>query len=188
MSELLNLIDLRYDFVAEKLANHTITAAGCWEYQGFRDKPGYGRISLGGRSFGAHRLSYAFHNGVDPGKLLVCHKCDNPPCFNPDHLFLGTIADNAADMVRKNRQHKQLGETNSNRKLDEPLVLDIVAKIKQGMSNTAIARTLPVTHHQVSLIRLGRNWADLLKSIGYVPADHRLKTHRNRYRPAANLG
>jgi len=177
MSELINLIDVRYELIAVKLSNHIITDAGCWEYQGSRSIEGYGRISVGKRTFGAHRLSYAFHSGVDPAAMFVCHKCDNPPCFNPDHLFLGTVADNAADMVAKNRQASQLGEANSNRKLDEGLVLEIVSKIKQGLSNTAIARTVPVTHHQVSLIRLGKTWHGLLQSIGYDPAEHRLKTH-----------
>jgi len=183
MSDMLNRIDLRFDYVAEKLADHTITDRGCWEYNGPKNEEGYGRVLLcvaklspRKRYYRAHRLSYAFYQGADPGAMMVCHKCDNPSCINPDHLFLGTAADNSADMAAKKRASPQAGILNSARKLDEPLVLDIVSKIKQGLSNTAIARDLPITHHQVSLIRLGKSWHGLLQSIGYNPAEHRLKT------------
>lgn len=185
MSELLNRIDLRFDFVEQALANHVITAAGCWEYKGKKSTDGYGKIMLytktlhpAKRHYRAHRISYAVYNGVDPGELMVCHKCDNRGCINPAHLFLGTAAANSADMAAKKRAAPQSGMLNHARKLDELLVLDIVCKIKEGLSNKAIAEIMPVTHSQVSLIRLGKSWTGLLQSIGYNPEAHKKFTRR----------
>jgi hypothetical protein len=79
-------------------------AESCWEWQGRIYGDGYGRF-LG--YLATHRLAYYFTTGVDPEELLVCHHCDNPPCCNPDHLFLGTHADNMRDMVQKGRHRSQ---------------------------------------------------------------------------------
>jgi len=79
----------------------------CWEWQGATDKDGYGRIGRGGRGAPnnpAHRVAFEISRGPIPYGLLVCHHCDNPPCCNPAHLFLGTHQDNQADKVAKGRQ------------------------------------------------------------------------------------
>jgi len=173
---LLEIIDSRYDIVKAKLDNIEISDTGCWEYQGnhdCNDTHSYGRISilLYGRKyrFRAHRLSYAFYNGVDPKELFVCHKCDNTLCINPDHLFLGTMSDNMRDMVAKERNRAQDGERNFAAKLKERDVKQIIARIKAGETNKAIAAKLPVTHSLVSLIRRGKLWSEVSRSVGYVP-------------------
>ena len=81
---------------------------GCWEWQGHRDRDGYGLAHLGtnGEAFKwrAHRLAWTTVNGDIPDGIFACHKCDNPQCCNPDHLFLGTAKDNHDDMVAKDRK------------------------------------------------------------------------------------
>ena len=77
--------------------------SGCMEYPGARLPSGYGWVWFAKRMRGAHVVSYMLFTGKNPGKLFVCHKCDNPPCCNPDHLFLGSAKDNRDDMVAKGR-------------------------------------------------------------------------------------
>lgn len=180
MSDLLNRIDLRFDFVASKLAAHTITEKGCWEYEGAKQKDNYGvmticdkRLHPRKRKLRAHRVSYAFYNGVDPGELFVCHKCDNPACINPDHLFLGTPLDNTQDMISKGRKSPEDGQNNNAGKLNEGMVLKVLEGIKGGLTNKQIAEELPVTHANVSCIRTGKSWKTLTEKAGYIPEDYK---------------
>jgi len=75
----------------------------CWEWKGSKNNKGYGRMIINGKFYMAHRLSYALFVNEIPKGMLVCHKCDNPSCVNPDHLFVGTNQDNMDDMKKKGR-------------------------------------------------------------------------------------
>ena len=75
----------------------------CWEWKAYRDKDGYGNISIDNKTIRAHRVSWELENGKINGELQCLHKCDNPPCVNPAHLFLGTNQDNVTDKVNKGR-------------------------------------------------------------------------------------
>jgi hypothetical protein len=89
----------------EKLKERTsIDSNGCWNYTAYKNDLGYGRLRSNGKQVLAHRLSYESFHGALPKELLVCHKCDNPSCVNPDHLFLGTNTDNIRDSINKGRR------------------------------------------------------------------------------------
>lgn len=80
----------------------------CWVWTGRKTKFGYGMASIKRRRIDTHRLSWEMHNGLIPKGMCVLHKCDNPPCVRPDHLFLGTQKDNVNDMVQKERATSSL--------------------------------------------------------------------------------
>lgn len=79
---------------------------GCWEWTGTFRTTGYGQFLAAGQQWIAHRYAWKMANGPIPNGMFVCHKCDNPPCVRVSHLFLGTAADNAADMKAKGRSAK----------------------------------------------------------------------------------
>lgn len=95
--------------VAQRLeAQRNVTETGCWEWTGGVNASGYGEMGIGkhGRSL-THRAGYEAFVGPIPDGMCVLHRCDNPPCFNPDHLFLGTRQENNLDMVAKGRHWLQ---------------------------------------------------------------------------------
>jgi len=105
---------------------------GCWNWTECFTRGGYGNISIYGIQTRAHRVSYAFFKKAIPGSMFVLHKCDNPSCINPEHLFLGTQQDNMDDMVIKGRQGK------GNSKLTEEDVKDI--RLLLDTTNTTMTR------------------------------------------------
>lgn len=82
----------------------------CWPWTGTRGSAGYGQFRLNGKSLLAHRLAYELVHGPIPTGLQICHRCDNPPCCNPRHMFLGTVRDNALDRTAKGRGKRFPGE------------------------------------------------------------------------------
>lgn len=76
---------------------------GCWLWTGCRDKRGYGKTSIHGKTVIAHRLAWILTFGEIASGQFICHRCDNPPCVNPEHLFSGTPKANMEDMVKKSR-------------------------------------------------------------------------------------
>ena len=126
----------------------------CWEWQRGCFSNGYGLVSLYPHgNFLAHRVAYALGHGHAPGQLLVCHRCDNPRCCNPAHLFLGTCADNLADMRAKRRG--QIGETNSQAKLTASIVRAILASDE---SQYVLGDRYGIEQSTVSSIRRGKTW------------------------------
>jgi hypothetical protein len=84
-----------------------VTLDGCWIYTGPKNLKGYGQASFRGKRHTLHRLIYELHHGAIPKGHLICHKCDRPACWNPDHLWAGTPKQNSLDMPRKGRQRYQ---------------------------------------------------------------------------------
>lgn len=142
------------------------TSTGCIEITSHITKvKGYTRIRRNGKQVLAHRAAYEDAFGPIPEGMLVCHKCDNRACVNPDHFFLGTHADNLRDMVEKNRQAKH--ELHGRSKLTEADVVYIRSVCKAGgsgrgktqpFSQHGLARTFGVTPSLIGSIVSGRIW------------------------------
>lgn len=130
-----------------------VTEAGCWEFRGYCAPPsGYGRVANGL----AHRIAYADANGPIPAGMFVCHSCDNPPCVNPAHLFLGTPAENIADAVSKGRMAR--GERSGSSRLTAENVIEIRARDAAGEMSRSIAASFDISHSTVSQILHRRSW------------------------------
>jgi hypothetical protein len=100
---------------------------------GYKNKQGYGRISINDKHYGVHRVSYELTYGPIPKGMIICHTCDNPACCNPLHLFLGNIADNNNDRDMKNRQVR--GFLNGRSKLTSNDIVTI-RKLYDGKTHT----------------------------------------------------
>lgn len=153
---------------------------GCWVWTASRTPFGYGEIGLGGRRgriVRAHRLAFEFEYGDIPAGLEVCHRCDNPPCVNPRHLFLGTHADNMGDMAQKGRswaknhpEEMPRGDNHPLRRRPEcaargvrvggaKLNDDAVRAIRTStLSQRALAKAHGVSRRTIVFVQQGKTW------------------------------
>ena len=131
----------------------------CWEWFGNRNSDGYGRIWVYERLESAHRMSWRFLKGNIPANACVLHSCDNPPCVNPAHLFLGTQQDNANDRETKGRGNQSIGEKNGNSKLISKDVLKIRAIYSDGLtSQRKLAKMFKISKSTVGYMLSRSNW------------------------------
>lgn len=138
-----------------RFESHFERADACWIWFGRKDPAGYG-VFVGTRR--AHRLAYQIYVGDIPKGLCVCHRCDNPICVNPKHLFLGTHAENMADMKAKGRAARQQGEGHGASVLTDDQVREIYAA--SGFYADIGAR-YGVSATTVYSIKQRRRWAHL---------------------------
>jgi hypothetical protein len=122
----------------------------CWEWQGSKTSNNYGVIYWNGKVSYAHRLSLEFSGEEIPSRYHACHRCDNPPCVNPKHLFVGSPRDNMLDKVSKGRH--TFGEKHPNAKLTNAEVLAIRDMAEDGVFFSDIARTFGVSDSHISTI------------------------------------
>jgi HNH endonuclease len=134
------------------LSNVRLFGEGCWEWIGTQDRHGYGRISVRNRVIKAHIVSYRIHVGPTNGKCVL-HKCDNPSCINPEHLWLGSFKDNTQDMLAKGRNCKGMDQHSA--KLTEKSVKEILASHD---SNVVLAACYGVNRSVISRIRSRKAW------------------------------
>ena len=137
----------------ERFWANVVHEGDCWVWRGGRDADGYGYLKVSGKQVRAHRFAYEMYRGAAPGPMFVCHTCDNPPCVNPSHLFLGTAIDNARDAAGKGRMARLIGEANP-RSLPRSVVVAVAAA---PGSQREVARRLGVAQATVSRIRAGKH-------------------------------
>lgn len=122
----------------------------CWLWTGATDNAfGYGKFRLNGKSINAHRASFILFNGEIPEGLFVCHKCDNPPCVNPEHLFVGTSEDNNKDRSNKGRTARLDGYLSPSAKLNVPIVLKIREMYENNTTVAKISKLLNISYRTV---------------------------------------
>lgn len=137
------------------------SADECWEWRGTRKESGYGRHWLPrlGRYQQAHRVMWELRNGPVPAGQCVCHRCDNPGCVNPGHLFLATHLGNMRDKVAKGRAARQAGERHPGSKLTEAEVAGIrVAYASENITQRQLAKRYGVVQRTVARIVTGVGW------------------------------
>lgn len=127
----------------------------CWEWVGYGSR--HGQLMADGEMTMAHRLSWEIHNGEIPDGLCVLHTCDNPPCSNPRHLFLGTHADNMQDMIGKKR-HGTKGRRGPNAVHTKDDIIQIRKLLTDGVSQKEIAEIFGVSQSSIMQIKTRRSY------------------------------
>ncbi len=156
----------------------------CFSWTAFVAPNGYGQGQMDGLQSGAHRLAWMIHHQTKiPKKMCILHKCDNRKCVNPDHLILGTQADNIADRDQKDRHNPATGknhgkytkpesnlkgENHGRAKLTNAQVLEIYQlKASEPITNLELAARFNIGSSSISLILSGKNWKHLFTNINY---------------------
>jgi hypothetical protein len=138
------------------------TPNGCWVWTAGKFRGGYGAITIDGKVRKAHRIAWQLANGAIPDGIFVCHSCDNPSCVRPDHLFLGTPADNMHDRDAKGRTCRTPGSQRWSAKVNEAIVLEIRARyVPRKVTLQFLADEYGLSFQMVSLIVNRKNWTHI---------------------------
>jgi hypothetical protein len=155
--KVLNILDFRAEW--EKRFWSKVdknTQSGCWEWTAAKHTDGYGQFNIKGKLYRANRIAWQLHFGNIPEEFCVCHKCDNPACCNPKHLFLGTHNDNNKDMKKKNRNAR--GSKNGHAKVTEEDITQIKRMKNIGIHVDDIAVQYGISKWTIYDICRGRIW------------------------------
>lgn len=142
---------------------HVLQVGECWEWTARRIWKGYGRVRIEGKDVATHRYAWSLLHGPIPDGMWVLHTCDNPPCVNPEHLFLGTALDNVRDMISKGRKvksgGKSFGSRNAAAKLTEDQVRQIRSLAEQGAKHSMLARRFGVAQGTIRRVVRRELWS-----------------------------
>ena len=137
-----------------------VTPDGCWEWQRCRTR-GYGDAQVGAKHMRAHRVAWSIFNGPIPHGMCVLHRCDNPPCCNPKHLFVGTQADNMRDMNAKG--HLTIPNLRGDDLQHSKLTSDLVRMIRASPKSTRqLSEELHMSYQNVWFVRKRISWKHIL--------------------------
>ena len=125
----------------------------CWNWCGGTNHFGHGKYRRNGRLENAHRVSWEMHTGSIPTGMFVLHKCDNPKCVNPEHLFLGTAWDNTQDMLKKGRHHIGLQA-----KITQEIADEIRRKYQEGVHEKELSEEYGLSRTQTHRIVTNQCW------------------------------
>lgn len=155
----LDLTSLTDERFADRFWSKVDPSGDCWEWTAHRKPGGYGQFTVTkGQFHTAHAVSYALTHGPIPPGMVICHRCDNPPCVNPDHLFMGTQVDNALDMFAKGRGNRAVGTANASARLTEDNVRTIRRTPRGPRFLMVLAETYGVSTRTISKIRAHQTW------------------------------
>lgn len=125
----------------------------CWVWIGSRNNRGYGEFKINGKAIKSHRYSWILMHGEIPDNLCVLHRCDNPSCVNPSHLFLGTVEENNQDRERKGRGNQPRGTKNGNSKIPDEIIAEIRTRYAAGnVTHRVLSKDLGVSRSYISSI------------------------------------
>lgn len=149
--------------LADRLAKHSTPEpnTGCLIWFGSKNDDGYGVIWYdkdGHRVLQTHRAAYLVRHGLIPEGLWVLHRCDNRPCINVDHLYLGTVTQNVRDMFERGRPNKAHGERHGMAKITPLIVARIRERVATGASQRSVAEDFGLTQTHISRIARGMTW------------------------------
>lgn len=139
-----------------------LSPSECWPWTGATNTRGYGKFRVNKKLYYATRMVWFLAHGAQPDGLGLLHKCDNPICCNPDHLFLGSRADNVADMTSKRRNRVPLGSDHSNATLTDSDVIAIRRlRATTSLTGVEIGKQFGVTKSTVARIITRQIWKHL---------------------------
>lgn len=148
----------------DRIIQNVKVSGDCWIWTGSYGSDGYGVIGIGRKQFRTHRVSFEIFSGKCADGLLVCHKCDDPRCVNPEHLFVGTPKDNTQDMIAKGRKYKMENTNHPLCKITHKQRKEIISRRDDGETLKEIAKDYGVHFGTISAICKGsRSYAATIK-------------------------
>lgn len=156
------MLDAKTRFMLKTtISKRLYSGTPCIEWSGFRRSKGYGHFWLNGGCRSSHRASWVLFNGKIPRGAQVLHHCDNPPCVNPDHLFIGSNTSNVADKMSKNRHRAPRGEEQGLSKLTDKKVIKIRELRNKRVTLRRLADKFKVSPSTIAQVVTRKTWRHL---------------------------